>query len=187
MTNDYLHASIAAALVQADLTFTTVVGTSGERTVRRFEVEFGLQKSPGQCAVTAYVVGPVLVALAPVRVRAGRRQAIGDALVRTFPMVVLAFPDQVEQPDSEFVTGWVESTVPVPVNEAQPGSPMLAIPPWLSLPPFMNVPAGVDFIVSTFAGDASIPTERLTAPTFLAAPADHSTFGAVSVIARTAR
>jgi hypothetical protein len=175
MTNDLLHASIAAALVQADLAFTTVVGSSGDRNIRLFEVEFGLLQSKRTCLVTAYVVGPVLVALAPVSVRATRRQDIGDALVNRFPMVRM-FLDQREQP-ADLVTAWVESSVPVPVNVLQPTSPLLAIPPWLSVPPIMNVPAGVDFIMSTYAGDAFMPTERISPPMFAAEP---NTFGGVS-------
>jgi hypothetical protein len=127
------------------------------------------------------------VEVAPRRIGSVRRQAIGEALVRTFPMVVLVFPDQLEQPDADFVTGWVESSVPVPVNEKQPLSPVLAVPPWLSLSPFMSVPAGVDFIVSTFAADASIPTGPVSAPTFNVDPAERSTFGAVPVMVPPAR
>jgi hypothetical protein len=162
----------AAALVQANLSFDTVVGTAGDRSLRFFDVEFDLQRTKGKCFVTAYVVAPLLVAFAPVRVKPSRRHEIADALTMSMPMVRL-LRDPEEPVPTDFMAAWVEVSVPIPVTDASMSN-VGPVPPWVSLPPFMNVAAGVDFIVSTFAPDASAPTERVAAPIFDAGP---SSFG----------
>src|SRR5579872_4283253 len=169
MTNDPLHASIAAALVQANLTFSTSVGTAGNRPLRTFDVEFELKQSKGTCFVTAYTVGQVFAAFAPLRVRSAKRQGIADALVLALPLVRMLL-DPRSSTGEDLTTVWIEVSVPIPPTDVQSTSLVGAVPPWVSLAPFMSVPAGVDFILSTFSADASVPSEHVQAPIFDSTP-----------------
>lgn len=162
MTNDVLHASIAAALVQANLQFTTAIGTVAEEPdaaqtapVRTFTLEFDFQGAGGKCQVTGYVAGPVLVVLSPVKIPdASRRQEIADAIVYRMPLVRV-LPAPPNHPNQDIA--WVEASVPIaPIAQ-------LAAPGWLVVPPFMNVVGAVEHIVQTYREHASLPEPQPSA------------------------
>jgi hypothetical protein len=142
-TDDALHASIASALIQANLSFSTEVGLTVEQVlVRAYHVQFGLQRG-GTSYVTAYQSGTVLVAMTPIHLAAARRHELGDGLARRLPMVRLLPHPEPEPVDH----AWVESAVP-----AVPGLPL---PPWLVIAPFRVVAAAID-VLRELAGNDEV-------------------------------
>jgi hypothetical protein len=165
MTNDLLSASIAGALIQANLQFTASLGKVGELDLRVFDLDFTLRDGRRISHLSAYVSGVVFVALAPIKIPdQGRRREIAEFLVQRIPMVRL-LPSPDVYPDHDIA--WVEASVPIPPNPA-----VEAAPPWLVVPPFMLVVSAIENILEGYAEHASLPETRL--PAFLMTTERHS-------------
>jgi hypothetical protein len=146
--NDGLHASIAASLVVAGLSFSTTVNKTPEGNVARtFRLAYKLRGH--DCVVTGYSLGVMLTAIAAVRVACppdrltSKRHELQDFLLEKVPMVRLSSHPYADPPGDEDVI-WVEVSLPVP-----PGG--VPIEPWLAVTPFAAVAGAVDLLAITFA------------------------------------
>jgi hypothetical protein len=148
MIDDPLHASVAAALIQAGLSFQTSVGkTATERIVRVFQVPFDLPHGGRTCLVTAYSAGILFIAVAPLRLLTDRpkdmRHEMMDFLITRKGLVRL-------RPDvSEADLIWVEAAVPLPST----GGPIDA---FVAVAPFSAVASAVEAVRAQFPDSASI-------------------------------
>ncbi len=139
--HDSLHASIAAGLVEAGLTFESVLTGSGDDVLRAFLLPYSLNDK--EFTVAGYVAGSVLVALVPMAVPSeARRYQISDAIAVTMPLVrVLPNPPKHPAPST---TMWIEAAIPLSPVAGEP------IPPWLASAPFRHVAAAARFVLDHF-------------------------------------
>jgi hypothetical protein len=145
-TSDALHEAIAAALVQANLSFVTDVGKSGSESVRLYKLLFGA--SPRQFTVTGYHAGSVLLALTPIRLSdPAKRLQMGDFLSLLMPMARV-LPNPPEHPAGDNLA-WVEASVPAISG--------VALPSWVAVSPFMMVSYAMERLLARFNDDLSIP------------------------------
>jgi len=163
MTNDAVHASIAACLVQANLSFATLIGQSGDKPVRVFQLEFATTPTGGAPnRVTGYVAGPVLIVVAPLVLGdLTMRQEMADKIASRFPLVRIV-PSPSAADDQDVV--WLEASVPMP--QVDVGE---LVPPWLVVPPFMVVGAATAFLTETYPTLVSFPEKRPPLPIMVAA------------------
>jgi hypothetical protein len=155
MTNDVLQASVAAALVQANLSFTTGVAPLAGQVVRVFQLDFG--DGASRTTATGYVTGRILVVFAPIRIpEPVKRREIAEELTQHIPTARI-FPSPGAQFDQ--AVAWIEAAVPVSADEPAP--------PWLAVHPFLTVGAAADYVLRTFPDDAS-PAGPQTAVPMLA-------------------
>jgi hypothetical protein len=163
-TDDILYASIASALVAANLSFTTVVEKKPDGVdARTFLLPYIIRGH--DCTLTGFVGGLTFTVLAAVRLKGppgeltARRHELLDFLVKHQPLVRL-FPHPYEDPPGDLDVVWVEVSVPVPPN----GQP---IDQWLAIVPVGAVLGAVELLASTFK-DAE-PTTAASFPMHVAA------------------
>jgi|HubBroStandDraft_1064217.scaffolds.fasta_scaffold00485_8 hypothetical protein len=161
-TSDALHQTIAAALVQADLSFGTEVGKSGGEPVRLYKLHFGAQ--PKQFTVTGYHAGSVLLALAPIQLSdPSKRLQMSDFISGLMPMVRI-LPNPPKHPGGDRLA-WVEASVPAISG--------VALSPWVAVSPFMMVSYAMERLLAQFKDDLSIPDTQVLL-LFATAPASVS-------------
>ena len=163
-TDDSLHASIASALVAANLSFTTVVEKKPDGVdARTFLLPYVIRGH--DCMLTGYVGGLTFTVLAAVRMKGppgeltARRHELLDFLVKNQPLVRL-FPHPYDDPPGDSNVVWVAAAVPIPPN----GQPM---DQWLAISPVGAVLGAVELLTSTFE-DAE-PTRAASFPMHVAA------------------
>jgi hypothetical protein len=147
-TNDTLHASVAASLVVANLSFSTVLAKTPEGgEARTFRLVFKIR---GQdCHVIGYAGGVTLTVIAAVRVAVqpgeivSKRHELADFIATSMPLIRLVAHPYNDTPDDENVV-WVEAAIPIPPNG-------MAIEPWLAVTPFAAVAGAVEFLANRFA------------------------------------
>lgn len=145
--SDNLQASIAGALVSANLAFATSVGKANEGIeTRLFRLNY--QIGGNQCVVTGYATGAILTVIGAIRVNVPAGQFIAkwhevaDFIIARGPLIRLREHPYRDGPEDENIV-WVEAGVPVPPN----GAPL---DPWIAIAPFIAVPAAINAIVEKF-------------------------------------
>ena len=148
--NDAVNVGIAAALVRAGLTFTTVVGKTAHETVTRvFQIPFELTSST-PFTVHGYAGGPLVIAISPLRLEKddpSRRLAIHEALSTR-----MAFVRAVPGRGTNAHLIWIEASTPIvhgleSLNSS--GAPYAV--------PFQAVASAVIEIVGEFKDEVAIP------------------------------
>jgi hypothetical protein len=152
MTSDEAQASIAGALIRADLQFQTIIGKSADGSVTRlFQAVFDLLApdgtAKGKYNVTMYVGGAVLTAVAPLRLSGdlAKRHEISDFITGRMPLVRV-FPQVGPGSDSQAHVIWLEASAPMPsrVGPLDPELPTMV---------FMVIASAIPAIISAFPND----------------------------------